>query len=133
MSFSVNGTSITLTRGDTFETPIEIKKNGEDYTPAANDKVLFSLKRDLMTADKSEYIDEKPLISKVIPNDTMMLILDPEDTENLPFGKYVYDIKIIFESGKVNTFIENAKFRLSPNVGGRYGSDQGESDGNSGD
>ena len=38
MSYKVDGTTITLTRGDTFTTTVTIKyQNGNTYTPQAGD------------------------------------------------------------------------------------------------
>ena len=45
--FTVSGTSISLTRGDSFYTVVSLKRkvSGETYTPAEGDKVRFALKR----------------------------------------------------------------------------------------
>lgn len=71
MSYNITGTTITLTRGDTF---------------------------------------------KDIPIDTMMLTLEPQDTADLNFGKYVYDIQLTKANGKVDTFISKAILKLSEEV-----------------
>lgn len=62
------------------------------------------------------YMDEKPLVVKDIPSDTMLLVLEPEDTKTLPFGKYVYDIQITYADGKVDTFITKGRLRLTEEV-----------------
>lgn len=118
MSYSVKGTTITLTRGDTFIATITIKRkaSGEIYIPQEGDTVRFALKRNLMNSSKSNYIDKQPLIYKEIPIDTMILKIDPEDTKELLFGTYVYDIQITFSDGSVDTFITNATFRITPEV-----------------
>lgn len=84
--------------------------------PEVGDEVRFALKHRTMTKDGDEYTDVEPLIYKVIPSDTMILQLNPEDTKSLSFGKYVYDIQITFSDGVVYTFITNAKFNLGPEV-----------------
>ena len=117
MAWSIKGTTITLTRGDSFPLKINLKINKEDYTPQQGDIVKFTLKRNTMDSKHSKYLDEKPLISKVVSTDTMVLELIPNDTKNLPFGEYVYDLEITFGStGRVYTFINNAKFVLAPEV-----------------
>lgn len=136
MSYSVNGTSIAMTRGDTVKINVGIRKNGEDYTPETNDVITFSLKHAAMNADKSDFLDASPVLTKIIPNDTLILTLDPADTADLGFGKYAYDIQIEFENGDVDTFITNSKFTITPDVGGSNGSDnndQGEPVENTGD
>lgn len=52
----------------------------------------------------------------MIPTSTMILHLDPEDTKDLGFGEYVYDVELTFANGDVDTFINNAKFILAPEV-----------------
>lgn len=87
MSYSVSGTMITLTRGDTFSALITITDlNDNQYIPMNGDRIRFAMKND--------YNDETPLLIKEIPIDTMILTLNPEDTKHLPFGKYVYDIEL---------------------------------------
>ena len=47
----------------------------------------------------------------------MTLDIIPNDTKRLPFGDYVYDVEITFgNTGRVYTFINNAKFKLAPEV-----------------
>lgn len=79
MSYSVSGTMITLTRGDTFSALITITDlNDNQYIPMNGDRIRFAMKND--------YNDETPLLIKEIPIDTMILTLNPEDTKHLPFA-----------------------------------------------
>lgn len=118
---SVENNAITLTRGDSFYASLHMRiKRGqeqEDYVPQEGDYIRFYLKRNLMSADGSRFIDSKPLISKSIPNETLILHLAPEDTSKLSFGEYVYDIEIEFANGDVDTFINKAPFKLVAEVG----------------
>lgn len=98
MSYSVSGSSISLTRGDTFKAQIELTdSNGNPYVPVDGDVIRF--------AAKMNYSDAEPCLVKNIPIDTMKLIFDPEDTKNLKFATYVYDIQITQASGEVDTFL----------------------------
>lgn len=109
MSYSVSGTTITLTRGDTFETIVEIfDSDGEPYIPSEGDSVRFAM--------KSSYEDQEPLLVVDIPIKTMLLVIKPEDTKALKFGKYVYDIQLTYANGKVDTFITKARLRLTEEV-----------------
>ena len=112
MSYRIDGTTIYLTRGDTFEAKVEARlpddEGGAAYAPAVGDAIRFALKAD--------YMDEKPLVVKDIPSDTMLLVLEPEDTKTLPFGKYVYDIQITYADGTVDTFITKGRLRLTEEV-----------------
>lgn len=54
MSYNVSGTTITLTRGDTFMAQISITDSkGEPYIPVEGDSVRFAM--------KSAYTDDEPL------------------------------------------------------------------------
>ena len=109
MSYSVTNTSIRLTRGDTLKLKLNIfSSDGEPYKPVEGDVIRFAMKK--------SYYDTEPLISRVIPNDTLILQLNPNDTKPLDFGKYVYDIELTNEYGEVDTFITKASIRLTEEV-----------------
>lgn len=109
MSYNITGTTITLTRGDTFEALVSaIKRDGTQYIPVEGDSIRFAM--------KENYDDPRPLLVKDIPIDTMMLTLEPQDTADLNFGKYVYDIQLTKANGKVDTFISKAILKLSEEV-----------------
>ena len=106
----ITGTTITMTRGDTLLTEVGIfNKDGTPYEPQEGDKVRFAVKKD--------YNDAEVVIFKDIPIDTLILELDPEDTEGLPQpSSWVYDIQLTTASGLVDTFINKAKFKISEEV-----------------
>lgn len=115
--YVVDGKTIKLTRGDTLviQLQLKLKTTGEEYTPQEGDAVRFGLKSRL-NASRTSYIEREPLIEKSISIDDMLLRLDPEDTKNLPFGDYRYDIEVTFSDGKVDTVINDAPFVLLPEV-----------------
>lgn len=114
--FTVNGNKITTTRGDTFRVKVGLELDGEIYVPVEGDHFRFAVKHETMNHDKSEYTDSEPLILKNIPWNTMILQLDPEDTKPLGFGRYDYDIRVVFgEDGTTSTFISD-KFILTKEV-----------------
>ena len=114
--YNVDGTTITMTRGDTLAVQVEILRNGEQYTPQDGDIIRFALKNAVFNRGRTAYIDPEPLIVKTIPNDSLILRLDPEDTKSLPFADYAYDIEITFANGEVDTFIAEAQLTIAPEV-----------------
>ena len=109
--YTVKKTSITLTRGDTFKAQISITdKDGNPYEPKEGDSVRFAMKKTYTDPDS------KVLIVKDIPTDTLILTLDSEDTKELPFGQYVYDIQLTTSAGEVDTFITKASLTLTEEV-----------------
>lgn len=109
MSVKVKRNVITMTRGDTLISKVNITDaEGVEYTPRDGDVVRFALKK--------EFTDAAPLIYRVIPNDTLILRLDPQDTKYLNLGEYRYDIELTTYDGVVDTFIPWTKFVLTEEV-----------------
>lgn len=109
MSYSVSGTTISLTRGDTCNIRVSIT-DAQDcpYVPSEGDSVRFAM--------KARYEDPKPLLVIDIPTDTMVLAIRPEDTKDLTFGAYVYDIQLTKATGEVDTFITKSKIKILEEV-----------------
>lgn len=108
----ISGNKITLTKGDTFSAKVSIlkKKTKEVYEPSDGDEVLFSLKESFSESDPI-------LISKIIPNDTMILRLEADETKQLHVGSYVFDVQITMADGTVDTFIDKGIFTITEEVG----------------
>lgn len=105
---SINGTNITLTRGDTLFLKVNMTKDGEEFTPEEGSHVRFAM--------KVNYSDADVVLQKDIPIDTMLLEFKPEDTKSLPMDKtYVYDIEYTDAQGLVDTFIQG-KFKTGKEV-----------------
>ena len=80
------------------------------------DRVIFTVKNKAMKSDRSDYVDEEPLLEVEVPVDSMVLRLEPEDTEGLAFREYVYDMVIEMASGRVDTFIPASPFYVMEEV-----------------
>ena len=66
----IDGTNIVLTRGETFEATVTLKKGDEAYTPVESDTVRFLM--------RNIYQDEEAVIDKTLHN--LTLSLSPDDT-----------------------------------------------------
>ena len=108
MSSSVNGTAISLTRGDSLILNINVTQNGEPYVPQEGDSIRFALKKSIS--------DEEPLIIKQVDLENMQLTINPEDTKPLAYGTYKYDIQLTTVDGYVDTFIGPANFKITEEV-----------------
>lgn len=97
---NVNNNTISMTRGDTLILSLDLTKDGEMFTPSANDYIRFAMSKRYKSEKKYELI-----LVKQIPNDSLVLQLDPEDTDELDYGTYNYDIEITYANGDVDTFI----------------------------
>lgn len=87
--YRVDGTKITMTRGDTVKIGFPMTIDGEPYELQPGDVVRFAVN----TPDH----EEEPLIEKVL--DGYELTLEPSDTKSLEFGTYNYDVQITFSGG----------------------------------
>lgn len=110
MGYSVLNNRIKMTRGDTatFKISIDYLNTGEPYEPDDSDIIRFTVKKYLS--------DRNSLISKDISTDTMLLTINTEETSQLPFGRYYYDIQLIKADGKVDTFLSDI-LELSKEIG----------------
>ncbi len=111
MSYTIKKTTIFLTRGDTFKAQISLTdKEGNPYQPEEGDTIRFACKKDYNDPDT------EVLILVDIPTDTLIMELLPEDTKDLPFGNYVYDIQLTTAAGEVDTFITKGVLTLTEEV-----------------
>lgn len=108
MSASINGNAISLTRGDSLILHVNVMQNDEPYVPQEGDVIRFALKKNVN--------DENVLILKEIDLSSMQLIIEPEDTKELPYGTYKYDIELTTVGGFVDTFIGPANFKITEEV-----------------
>lgn len=76
--------------------------DGELYELEEGDKCYFGVKLDPE--------DDKPVILKKLTD--YILELEPNDTQGLEFGKYWYDVYIVFADGKRLTYLTTARLVL---------------------
>ena len=104
--FKISGNTIQITRGDTGIFTLAIKSGGQSYD-YSNDQVLFTVKRNTNTP---EIIFQKEI------EYGQTVVIQPEDTENLPYGTYTYDVQVTTSQGIVNTVITPNPFIVAPEV-----------------
>lgn len=105
----VSNNKITMTRGDTCRIKLSLTDSeGNEFVPDDGDVIRF--------AAKQRYTDSEPIIFITVPNDTLVLEIKPEDTKNLNFGTYVYDMQITFADGTIDTFITKATLKIEEEV-----------------
>ena len=102
--FYIQGNNIEMTRGDTLHAVINMRDPlGVISYPETGDVVTFNA---MLTRDG------EAVITKTIPHDTMTLTLDPEDTEELAYGRYIFTVRITRANGDVDTFIDDGTLTL---------------------
>lgn len=103
--------NITMTRGDTFARTLVLKKNGQTYTPENGDVIRFAMANTYKGKEGYEL-----LLEKIIDNNTLLWKIEADDTAELPYGKYVYDLQITYADGTVETFANMKVFQLTAEV-----------------
>ena len=100
---------IRLTRGDTAKltVPIENDLDNSSYVMNEQDTLTFTIKKSVK--------DNENLVQKVVTGSNNFHI-KPEDTDSLPFGKYVYDVQLTTAGGDVYTVIEPTSFEILSEV-----------------
>ena len=100
----LTGTDIYMTRGDTEGIIVNIT----GYTPQAGDVVEFTVRRKIGNAPviykKAEFAETQAVVR-----------IEPEDTERLRFGDYIYDVQLTY-GGTVKTVVTPSKFTLGEEV-----------------
>lgn len=98
--------TIRITRGDSLTVDITLTDNdGFPYEPVEGDVILFTVKK----AASSSTI----LIQKNVDIETLQIDLVEQDTENLAFGEYKYEVEVTTVSGDHYTVIKNAPFIIT--------------------
>ena len=108
--YTIDRNNITLTRGDSLYAVVGMidKSTGEAYTPQEGDVIRFGMKKSVR--------ESTCIIEKIIPHDTLMLHIAPNDTSGLPVGNYVYDIELTYANGDRDTFINKMAFNIVEEV-----------------
>lgn len=108
-TISPNG-EIGLTRGDTARLTITITNEAADggaYEIQATDVLTLSLKK---SVNDAEYAFQKRV------EGTNAFKIEPQDTSELAFGKYRYDVQLTTVEGDVYTVIPPTVFEIMQEV-----------------
>lgn len=109
MLYILEDNTIRLTRGDTARFTIDINDTSSEsyYQLIENDILELTIKASVK--------DNVPLISKKIVGSNEFHI-EPSDTKNLSFRKYIYDVQLTTSDGDVYTIIEPSTFEIMKEV-----------------
>ena len=92
----MDGNNINMIRGDTIRLDIEITTaDGNPYILKDGDKLLFTVKKNVF--------DKDIIIQKKITSGT--IVIDHQDTADLEYRSYVYDVQLTLANGDVCTVI----------------------------
>lgn len=105
----VKRNKIFMTRGDTVSLSVDlVDLNGDPYYLQDGDVAIFRVKRNV--CDKKLLIEKELEVSE--DDNLLYLYIEPEDTEKLCFGVYVYEIEVIIDDEYHYTVIDNGTLEL---------------------
>lgn len=109
MLYILEDNTIRLTRGDTARISIDIDNLSSEssYELSENDVIELTIKASVK--------DITPLVHKKITG-TNQFHIEPSDTKELAFKKYVYDVQLTTSDGDVYTIIEPSTFEIMKEV-----------------
>ena len=112
VTMKIQGTNISMTRGDSEAIKVTVKDTLGNIVPlVTGDTIYFTVRDHMMSTTK--------IIEKIITefDDGQALItIDPQDTNDLRFASYVYDIQLTKENGNVKTIITPSNFTITGEV-----------------
>ena len=101
-----NDKTIMLTRGDTAIINMSLTMNGSPYTLQEGDECVLTIKKSVEDAES--------LVKSQLVNG--QFVIAHEDTMNLEYGTYKYDIQFTSADGFVNTIVTPKDFVLDTEV-----------------
>lgn len=111
--FNINGTVISITRGDSAYITLKINSGtGNAYTPQSGDIIRIQVRPGVNT-------DELLFAAKdlEIQGSDINWWIKPDDTRNAdPYTEYYWDAQIELSNGDVFTFIPASRFKILDEV-----------------
>ena len=105
--FKVINNVISLTRGDTANFTVKILDSDGNEYDYSDDTVLFTVKA-------NAYTEEKIIQKEVHYGEDV--IIEHDDTKDLLYGDYLFDVQISNIAGEVATVIVPTKIRIMEEV-----------------
>ena len=110
-------TNISLIRGDTLPLSIDsiaIQGTEEKYILSDTDIIYMDIKKN--DYDKDAVVTKTLTAEDYDSEGKLNFIILPSDTENLPCGEYVYDVRLYQDEDNIYTIIPYSKFTILKNI-----------------
>lgn len=108
----IQGTNISMIRGDSQSITVSvIDKDGNKVPLTTGDTIYLTVKYNVNTEEK--------VLQKVITqfeDGNANIEITPDDTKDIPFKTYTYDIQLNRADGTVNTIIPPSNFTIGSEV-----------------
>ena len=107
----VTNNRIELTRGDTAELHVEVKDLDGNIYDCHGDKGYFRIKE---SPSSSDILLEKEL--EIAEDGGLIIFLNEEDTDQLTFTKYNYEVEVVTTTNRHYTIIQKGTIKLGPEL-----------------
>lgn len=109
----IEGTDISMIRGDSESLTISCSnEKGEKIPFVAGDIVYLTVKKSAINVEKAFQI----VVTAFTEDGNAIMAIHHNDTKDLSFGIYVYDVQLSKLDGTVKTLIPLSKFVLEKEV-----------------
>lgn len=108
----VSGTNLKITRGDTGAIRVAVSDAAGEAVPLEDgDTIELTVRERLRSPEKILY----KKVTEFVYGEALITI-HPEDTSNLKFKTYVYDIQLTRANGQVQTIVKPSQFEVGSEV-----------------
>lgn len=108
MTVDPNTKKLSMVRGDSETITISLKS----YLFKTGDIVKFTVRKTV----KNPEITIHKVVTEFTESGKAVIEIEPEDTNNLGFGAYTYDVEWTNEAGRVKTIIKPSIFMIEEEV-----------------
>ena len=108
----IQGTNISMIRGDSQSIIVSVIDTDDNKVPLITGDIIY------LTVKDSVNTEEK-VLQKVVTqfeDGNATIEITPDDTKDIPFKTYVYDIQLNRVDGTVNTIIPPSNFTIGGEV-----------------
>lgn len=106
--------TLRIIRGDTYQ--YKFQRKNSDGTPilVEADKIFFTVKK---SEEDKDFVLQKTIEDMTFDEEGFYhFTIEPEDTDGLKYGDYVYDIEIIMDRGKYKKTRKRGVFKIDYEV-----------------
>lgn len=107
-----DGKNMEMTRGDTEIITVSCLANGIDMPLQIGDIVYFTVKETINSSSNAFQVK----VTEFTTEGKAEIKIKPENTKNLKFRTYVYDVQITKADGTVTTIITPHEFKIGAEV-----------------
>lgn len=105
---------LEITRGTTMSFLLTIQNDdGTDYTLSDDEKIIFGVKLD---PEKDDYLIKKIITTENVQGNGYIVSLKPEDTQQMEFKDYRYDIGLQTPDGDYYMLVSCSQFVVNKAV-----------------